>query len=225
VKKGWLRRKQNKISLVAFSVHRLCSRFGYLSDNAGLTAYDNKTEPLAMNESQEAYDRILRPIEDRMIQSIWRIVRDSQDAEDALQNALVTVWKRWDRVIQHPCPEALVLKICADAAYDLTRRRVRERKTSESGRGAADELSDMSTSPSEVASSHELHREIIAAIHRLPRQQALAILMRVIQGQSYRDVTAALECNEATARNHVARGRTRLQTLISHLDPTNAVRS
>ena len=177
-----------------------------------------------MNESQEAYDRILRPIEDRMIQSIWRIVRDSQDAEDALQNALVTIWKRWDRVTQHPCPEALVLKICADAAYDLTRRNVREVKV-KVPRDAADEPADSSNSPAEEAGRRELHHEILAAVHTLPRQQAMAVLMRVIQGQSYRDVAAALECNEATARTHVARGRTRLQTLLSHLDPTNAVRS
>ena len=172
-----------------------------------------------MNEAQEAYERILRPLEDRMIQSIWRIVRSSQDAEDALQNALVTIWKRWERVTGHPCPEALVLKICADAAYDLTRRRTRERKTRQS-RTVAEEPADTSTSPLECASSQELHHEVIAAIHRLPRQQAMAVLMRVIQGQSYRDVAAALECNEATARTHVARGRTRLQTLLSHLDPT-----
>lgn len=177
-----------------------------------------------MNESQEAYDRILRPIEDRMIQSIWRIVRDSQDAEDALQNALVTIWKRWDRVTQHPCPEALVLKICADAAYDLSRRRARERKISDS-HSAAEEPADTSTSPVEFVSSKELHNEVIAAIHSLPRQQAVAILMRVIQAQSYRDVAVALECNEATARTHVARGRTRLRTMLSHFDPRNEVRS
>jgi RNA polymerase sigma-70 factor (ECF subfamily) len=177
-----------------------------------------------MNEAQEAYDRILDPIQDRMIQSIWRIVRNSQDAEDALQNALVTIWKRWNRVTEHPCPEALVLKICADAAYDMSRRRARERKTSES-RHAADEPSDTSTSPVEFVSRQELHHEIIAAIHRLPRQQAMAVLMRVVQGQSYRDVAAALECNEATARTHVARGRTQLQALLSHLDPTVAVGS
>ncbi|MBC8355222.1 MAG: RNA polymerase sigma factor [Planctomycetes bacterium] len=177
-----------------------------------------------MNESQEAYDRILRPIEDRMIQSIWRIVRNSQDAEDALQNALVTIWKRWDRVTQHPCPEALVLKMCADAAYDLTRRKVRDRKRNEPA-DAAEEPADKATSPTEGAINEELHFEVTTAIHRLPRQQAIAVLMRVIQGQSYQDVATALECSEATARTHVARGRTRLQTFLSHLDPTNAVRS
>jgi len=44
-----------------------------------------------MNELQQAYDRIMRPIEDCMIRSIWRIVRNAQDAEDAMQDSLLTV--------------------------------------------------------------------------------------------------------------------------------------
>ena len=177
-----------------------------------------------MNELQQAYDRIMRPIEDCMIRSIWRIVRNAQDAEDAMQDSLLTVWKRWDRVRQHPNPEALVLKICIDAAYDLTRRRVRDQKGHELS-CASLELADSSCSPSEDAINTEHHAEIVAAIHRLSRQQAVATLMRIVQGQSYQHIAAALRCSEATARKHVARGRNRLQKSLSHLDPTNARRS
>lgn len=102
-----------------------------------------------MNDLQQTYDRIVRPIEDRMIRSIWRIVRDSQDAEDAMQDALVIILKRWDRISRHPNPQSLVLKICVDAAYDLTRRRIRRGQPVELGQEVMQQAS-RSRSPAEA---------------------------------------------------------------------------
>lgn len=176
-----------------------------------------------MNDVQRAYDRIIRPIEDRMIRSIWRIVRSPQDAEDAMQEALLTIWKRWDRVSKHPSPQALVLKICIDAAYDVTRRRIRDRRMVESS-DVANEQPDSSRLPSDEMIRTEQHAEIISAIHRLSRRQAVATLMRVVQDQPYGQIAAVLGCTEATARKHVARGRDRLRVSLSHLDPTDTKR-
>ncbi|MBZ5544338.1 MAG: hypothetical protein LAO07_11760, partial [Acidobacteriia bacterium] len=71
-----------------------------------------------MNDQRPEYERLIAPIEDRMIRSVWRIVRDPTDAEDALQDALLTVWKRWGPVRRHPNPHALALRICINAAHD-----------------------------------------------------------------------------------------------------------
>jgi len=176
-----------------------------------------------MSDLQQTYDRIIRPIEDRMIRSIWRIVRNPQDAEDAMQDALLVVLKRWDRITRHPSPQSLVLKICIDAAYDLTRRTVRHRRVVELGERAREQAS-LSQLPSEEMVSTEQYSEILRAIHRLSRQQATAILMRAVQGQSYEEIATVLGCTEATARKHVARSRERLRIWLAHLDPRNVGR-
>ena len=170
-----------------------------------------------MSDAQRAYDRFIAPIEDRMIRSIWRIVRDRQDAEDAMQDALMRIWKRWPRVCNHRNPEALVLRICIDAAYDLTRLRLRERRNRELVT-TVNEPADSSPSPSDVLISREQYDEFLSAIHRLPRQQALATLMRIVQHQSYEQVASALGCSVATARKHTSRGRDRLLTLLAHVN-------
>lgn len=66
----------------------------------------------------------------------------------------------------------------------------------------------------------EQYAEIVQAIHRLPRQQAAAMLMRAVQGKRYEEIAAALGCTEATARKHVARARGRLRILLARLDPS-----
>lgn len=173
-----------------------------------------------MSDPQQIYDRIVRPIEDRMIRSIWRIVRNPQDAEDVMQDALVIVLKQWDRISRHPSPQSLVLKICIDAAYDFTRQSLRRRKVVELGEKAGEQAS-LSQLPSEEMSSMEQYDEIVTALHRLSRRQAAAMLMRAVQGQPYEDIAAVLGCTEATARKHIARSRERLRIWLAHLDTKN----
>jgi RNA polymerase sigma-70 factor, ECF subfamily len=170
-----------------------------------------------MNALQETFDRVLEPIKGRMIRSIWRVVRDPHDAEDAMQNALSTIWKRWKFVFSHPNPQAVILKICIDAAYDHARRRYRDRRERESlseSTGPA----DASRTPPQLVQDTELHHELMSAIERLPRNQAIATLLRFVEGQSYGEIAAALGCSEVTARKHISRARSRLKAALPHLD-------
>ncbi len=176
--------------------------------------------PSEMSDFQQSYDRIIRPIEDRMIRSIWRIVRNPQDAEDAMQNALLIILRRWNRISRHATPQVLVLKICIDVAYDLTRRTIRNRQAVVLDESGGQPLGSMQT-PSDEVMMGEQYAEIVTAIHRLSRQQATAILMRAVQGQTYEDIATALGCTEVTARKHVARARERLRIWLAHLDPRN----
>ena len=50
------------------------------------------------------YDVLVKPMEPRMMRAIWRIVRQREAAEDALQDALAIIWKKRDAVARHPIP-------------------------------------------------------------------------------------------------------------------------
>ncbi|NTU51536.1 MAG: hypothetical protein HGA94_03750, partial [Candidatus Aminicenantes bacterium] len=49
-------------------------------------------------------------MEPRLMRTIWRIVRQKEAAEDALQDALAAIWKKRDAVARHPNPQALILR-------------------------------------------------------------------------------------------------------------------
>ncbi len=171
-----------------------------------------------MTSDDGSYERLIRPVENQMIRSVWRILRDPDDADDAFQDALTTIWKRLGRIRRHPNPQALILRICVDAAYDVLRRRFR-RVRREASETVLNHSADPTPSAAEQLSRSEQRTEILSAIAKLSRKQARAILMRVVHEQPYEHIAQALGCSEATARTHASRARARLCELLPDLTP------
>lgn len=169
-----------------------------------------------MTGPYEEYERIIRPIEAQMVRSIWGVTRDADDAEEAFQEALTNVWRRWGRIRRHPNPHALVLRICINAAYDHLRKKLRRRKR-EALAGVETEVASTAT-PADAMVRREQESAILRAIGRLSRNQATAVLMRLVEGQSYAEIAGILGCKDSTARKHVERGRERLRTMLGPID-------
>ncbi|MCP4219962.1 MAG: RNA polymerase sigma factor [bacterium] len=169
----------------------------------------------------KTYESLIQPVEDRMTRTIWRIVRDREEALDTLQEALATIWKKMDYVCEHPNPHALILKICIDASYDSLRKHRRRDRNEEK---PADEMikrqSTNTNSPYRQLVLKQTETEILNAIGRLPKKQAVSILMRIVQDESYETIAQTLGCAETTVRIHVNRGRVKLREQLSHLNPS-----
>lgn len=155
------------------------------------------------------YDVLVRPVEDRLMRSIWRIVREREAAEDALQDALAVIWKKRDVVARHPKPEALMLRIAVSAAYDAVRKS-RRRLRQEIPGLPVERIDDAAPSVGKEIEDRDLRAAILGAISRLPRRQATAVLLHIVEEQSYQDIARAMGCSESTVRVHVMRGRERL---------------
>ena len=173
-----------------------------------------------MDDDDLLYERCIEPLEGRMLRTVRRVVRDPDLAQDALQDAVVRLWQHRDRVRRHPNPEALVLRVCLHAAIDAVRRGQRRRETG--GVDLEDRPGAAGRGPSEALEQREQHEVVVRAIAQLPRQQALAVLMRVVEEQPYAAVARALGCAEITARSHVLRGRSRLRRVLAPLAPGRA---
>jgi RNA polymerase sigma-70 factor, ECF subfamily len=164
------------------------------------------------------YDVLVKPLEPRMMRTIWRIVRQREAAEDALQDALAIVWKKRSAVARHPKPEALILRIAASAAIDAVRRSRRRFRHEVSG--LPDERADAGAAPvTQGAEDRQLGAAILGALGRLPRRQATAVLLHVVEEQSYEETARAMGCSESTVRVHVLRGRAGLARQLARERP------
>ncbi len=161
------------------------------------------------------YETLIAPIRDQMIRVVWQVTQDEEDAEEAMQEALAVLWRKFDRVCTHDNPQALVLRICHNAAYDVLRRKIRRRKRQEFfqqflPRGKA-------SRPDHIVAGREQESIILRAIAQLSRQQSVAVLLRLVQERSYTEIAEILGCTEVTARKHVARGRERLRERLPRM--------
>jgi len=171
-----------------------------------------------MDDREPGYDDLIRPVESMMMRSIWRIVRQREAAEDALQDALTVVWRKRRAVARHPNPRALILKIAIGAAYDALRRSRRRLRHEAPGlpAGAAD---DSAPGVERNWEDRSLRTAVLEAVAGLPKRQAMAAHLRLVEEQPYPDIALAMGCSEATVRIHVMRARTALTERLADLRP------
>ena len=76
-------------------------------------------------DCEAEFARLVLPHRARMQRAIWGVLRDADLSEDALQDALVILWRKLRVLRHHPNPEAFVLRVSIDAARDQWRARRR----------------------------------------------------------------------------------------------------
>ena len=169
-----------------------------------------------MQDFQSEYERFIRPIEDQMMSAVWGVTQNPEDAEEAFQEALSVLWRKWRHVRAHPNPRALILRICFNSGYDVLRKRSRrQRREITAETSVLEDVRAAASSPSETLAARERESAVLGAISRLTRNQAAAVVMKLWEGCSHSDIAEALGCRDATARKHLERGRQRLRELLA----------
>ncbi len=157
-------------------------------------------------------DHYLQLTRRQMAAVVWRVLRDADQAEDALQDAMLRIWKKRRVVLAHPNPSALIVRMCFQAAMDRLRQRI-HRRTEPMPVVTASGI----RSPLDHVIDEETRQRVLAEIANLPTQQAEAIYLRVIEQLPYDDVAVALGCTASTARAHVRRAREHLRRELAPL--------
>ena len=164
----------------------------------------------------EAFASLVVAHEKAMFRVILRLLPNVNDAEDALQEALLTTWRKWKRFESHPRPDLLLLRICTDAALDvlrkLAKRNARERRLDDGNTYAT-----RNPSPREATEAEGIRRRLLYEIARLPRRQSLAMFLCLVEERSYSEAAQILDCTKATARSHVSKGVAKLRTVFEGL--------
>lgn len=118
-------------------------------------------------------------------------------------------------VARHPKPDALLLRIAVGSALDAVRKSRRRLRHEVTGLRADGGAAQAGPGVCQEAEDRDLRVAVLKAIGRLPRRQATAVLLRLVEDQSYEDIAGAMGCSESTARGHVMRGRKRLARCLA----------
>ena len=143
---------------------------------------------------------------DLMFYLALRILGSQQDAEDAVQEALLRITEIIEKIHDPVCPEtkALVGMIVEGKALDLYRRRRRQ---------GAEPLEDWAP-PEEASSLRELTAQAMA---RLPARQRTVLLLKYDRGLDNREIARVLDMTVSAVERTVSRAKARLREALEGL--------
>lgn len=157
---------------------------------------------------QVAFRQLAQGLSQRMFHMAYRLMGYQRSAaEDAVQEALVKVWKTAPNWKPIGSVESYVSRLVYTCCMDQHRRT-----------RPADELPDeivVQDTVLETILDKEQRTMLLGAIHQLPDRQKDAILLHYMGEHSQRHVAQLLGTTEKGIERLLARGRKRLRELLS----------
>jgi RNA polymerase sigma factor (sigma-70 family) len=155
-------------------------------------------------------ERAFAAIFDRYHQALYRyclaIVGDPQDAQDALQNAMVKVLRALPGEERKLELKPWLYRIAHNESIELLRRR---RET----RPLDMELASPGAGLAEEAITRDRLRRLISDLDQLPERQRGALVMRELAGLDYAEIGAAFGTSAAVARQTLYEARLSLRQM------------
>jgi RNA polymerase sigma-70 factor, ECF subfamily len=160
----------------------------------------------------DAFGLLFRRHKDRLWAVALRIACDPDDAADALQDAMISAFRRAGSFRGESAVTTWLHRIVVNASLDLLRRRSAR---SVAWSGNPDDLPV--AEPRQGVSSTESRLDVAAAMGILPPPQRAALVLVDMLGYSVADASAILDVSEGTIKSRCARGRAKLLPHLSHL--------
>ncbi len=158
-----------------------------------------------------ALDRLIGRYLTDVYDVAYRILGDSDVAQDAAQDAFVNALNGLGKFRGEASFRTWLLRIAVNAARSVARRKVRRR---EIVIAPDDELVQQGPDPSaQVAFRSEAER-MSGALAALPEKQRMAVTLRVYQGLSYHEIADLLGSSEGAARVNYHLGVKRLREIL-----------
>lgn len=154
-----------------------------------------------------SFERFYSAEHDRVLAIMFAMAGDWSVAEDLTQEAFARAYRRWEDVSDYDRPDSWVRQV----AVNLLRSRARRVQAEWRARARL-------RPPADVAEPTPLPYELErfwAAVRELPRQQAAAITLHLLEDRQPAEMAHILNCSPSTARVHLHRARKRLQTVLS----------
>ena len=163
----------------------------------------------------EAFGLLFKRHKDRLWAVALRVTCDPDDAADALQEAMISAFRRAGDFRGESAVTTWLHRIVVNAALDLLRRRSAH---SVGWSGDPDDLPVAEPwQATDSAAVTDSRLDVDAAIRTLAPPQRAALVLVDMLGYPVAEVAAILGVSEGTVKSRCARGRARLLPYLSHL--------
>ena len=178
----------------------------------------------AMAGDDLAYGELFRRHSRKVFRTVFRIVRNSEDAEDVVQDSFFRAFMRLASFKRTCAFSTWVTRIGINSALLLLRRHRNELHRQlitwdAEDNHPFDDLVEVSPSPEDLAVSTEMANALAGGISRLPTLLRDVISFRCYESASTKEVAMTMGLSEAAVKTRLCRARSKLrQTLRSQVE-------
>lgn len=164
----------------------------------------------AQKGDRAAFASLVSSYWDRLYRWLYHLTRDRHTAEDLTQDTFLKAFAHLNRFQAGTNFAAWLFRIGHNNFANHYRSHARQRET------LPDDLPSPGANPVEEASHRELVQGVERAIQRLAPEFRAALVLRIEEGLSFRQIAEILDVTEETARWRVFKAR---QKLLSQVCP------
>ena len=157
----------------------------------------------------DSFNELVRLYQKMAYNMAYRMLGDSQAAEDATQEAFFSAWKNISR-FRGGSFKSWVMQITANACRDELRR-LKRRPVVPLESLPYDPPALSTESPEDYALRQETGEHVQRGLTTLSHEQRMAVILCDIQGLSYEEVAEVMECSLGTVKSRINRGRAHLR--------------
>lgn len=165
---------------------------------------------------EAAFEELIRQYEKKVYTLCFRMCGNSEDAEEAAQDAFLALWRGIDRFRQESSLSTWIYRLATNACIDTLRRRKKQ-----SGSISLDDEElfvdavDTSPQPQETVEHRESQKLLQEGLSALPEEYRKVLILREIEGLSYTEIAESASIELGTVKSRISRGRSLLRNFLS----------
>jgi RNA polymerase sigma-70 factor (sigma-E family) len=168
------------------------------------------------------FERFAAEVSGSLLFTGFQMTDNAKDAEDLVQETLLKVARRWNRVRSMDRPAAYARRVLINLVLDDADRRARQRTELQPHEGAA-ELADDNAARALREVDHRA--EFRWALAQLPARQRAVLVLRYWSDLPVAEVADILGCTEGTVTSTASRAAARLAEILAHAKPSATPRA
>jgi RNA polymerase sigma-70 factor (ECF subfamily) len=177
--------------------------------NSWMEDSDGAAIKQAQAGSTDAFRALVERHSRAVFRLAYRMTGHEQDAEDTVQETFLRAWRQLQRFDGRARFSTWLYTIATNCALDLVRARKRRGETTgearEDGGEAFATVATSAPSPERLAASGQIAHRVRAALNDLSDAERAAFLLRHFEGVPTSEISRALGCSDASARQSVFR--------------------
>ena len=157
------------------------------------------------------FEELVRKYQDRVYNLCRYMIQDTQDAQDAAQDAFLKAYQNLKAFKPDASLYTWLYRIAVNTCLDYKKKSCPEQAEDES---VIDDLASTDASPEQRYQSKEIGRAIQAALQKLPEPLRAAIVLKEIEELSYEEIAVVLDTALGTVKSRISRAREELRRLL-----------